>query len=557
MSKYLLITLLFVSSLAYGQGWEWGAPLNFCERDKGGSMFGQTLGWPCFSVTPTWPFTFSDSGRVAFINGFPYYKMGGSWIAFSSAGSGVTLPQLNDSLTRVYDSITALRLAIPNTSSFATQTGLSDTAAAIRGSISAFATNTQVHDTALIYQTQSRVDMHDTAQVIRTAIADSSVIYRDTFTAQSLRYLTTNQPISVYLTGPVTGSATGASSISITTTIAIGAVSGANIAIGAITNSNISGSAAIAYSKLNLTKSVQNNDLVNDSTEINGTWVPLGGSIVVGSGNGSVTTVTVNPTNGITATVSNPTTTPTINMSLTNTGISAGTYGSATVMPEYTIGADGRATAVTTVTIAPAYSNVTGTPTIACTVNGTAIANNTSQTVTAAAGTLTGTVLNASVVTTSVNVVGAITTGTWTATPITGTYIASSVALAGSPTTTTQAAGDSSTKIATTAYVNANYVLKVADTSIAAAYTLTSRDNNRTIIYTGSSNIAVTIPSGLALPFICSIIQSTTAAGTVTPTASSTTLYMPNSTTKTGGSAAWIAIKEISTNTFTISGWTQ
>ncbi len=42
-----------------------------------------------------------------------------------------------------------------------------------------------------------------------------------------------------------------------------------------------------------------------------------------------------------------------------------------------------------------------------------------------------------------------------TSATITGTQIASSIALAGSPTTTTQSPGDNSTKIATTAYVNA------------------------------------------------------------------------------------------------------
>ena len=155
---------------------------------------------------------------------------------------------------------------------------------------------------------------------------------------------------------------------------------------------------------------------------------------------------------------------------------------------------------------------------------------------------------------TSIATLGTISTGTWNGTAITGTYIASSVALAGSPTTTTQAVGDNSTKIATDAFV---YRLAPADTTISAAYTLTSNDNNRWIHCTNSSNIAVTVPTGLPQPFRCNLFQE--GSGTVTPTSSSTTFYYwPTSTTKSAGQGSGFTIVQwASANSFTIQGALQ
>lgn len=96
-----------------------------------------------------------------------------------------------------------------------------------------------------------------------------------------------------------------------------------------------------------------------------------------------------------------------------------------------------------------------------------------------------------------------------------------------------------------------------ADTSIAAAYTLTSRDAGRTIHYTGTSNVAVTVPSGLGTSFQCVLIQNNT--GTITPTASSTTFYYwPISTTKTAGQGAQVNIRSLATaNSFSVQGALQ
>ena len=53
----------------------------------------------------------------------------------------------------------------------------------------------------------------------------------------------------------------------------------------------------------------------------------------------------------------------------------AGTYGSATQTPVFTTNSYGEVTGVTNTTITPAYANVTGTPVIQTTINGTVVAN--------------------------------------------------------------------------------------------------------------------------------------------------------------------------------------
>lgn len=226
------------------------------------------------------------------------------------------------------------------------------------------------------------------------------------------------------------------------------------------------------------------------------------------SSGGTVTSVTVTPTSPIVASVANSTTTPNISISLG------------------------------TVPLANGGTNATTTTS----VNGTPITYGASNTITASANTLTTTILNPTVVTSSLTSVGTVTSGTW------------SSSISSSATGSTQAAGDNSTKIATTAYVDR---LVPADTTISAAYTLTSRDAGRTIHCTNGSNIALTVPTGLATTFHCAVIQE--GAGTVTPTASSTTFYYwPTGTTKTKGVGAEIVIRSWATaNSFTVQGAMQ
>jgi len=126
------------------------------------------------------------------------------------------------------------------------------------------------------------------------------------------------------------------------------------------------------------------------------------------------------------------------------------------------------------------------------------------------------------------------------------------VGLSTTATAVTQAVNNNSTKPATTAYVDYYHP---ADTTISAAYTLTSRDLYRTIHCTNGSNIALTIPTGLGLTFQCMVIHE--GAGTVTPTASGTTFtFIPTATTKTNGGAIWIK-STATANTFLIQGSLQ
>lgn len=92
------------------------------------------------------------------------------------------------------------------------------------------------------------------------------------------------------------------------------------------------------------------------------------------------------------------------------------------------------------------------------------------------------------------------------------------------------------------------------DTTISAAYTLTSRDMFRAIHCTNGSNINLTVPSGLGVTFKCEVIQE--GAGSVTPTASSTTLTMiPTGTTKTKQAGSIMVIRSWQTaNTYTVQG---
>jgi len=150
------------------------------------------------------------------------------------------------------------------------------------------------------------------------------------------------------------------------------------------------------------------------------------------------------------------------------------------------------------------------------------------------------------------NVATAVTpSGDWTISNTGTATLKTSGALAGSWTTTTQSAADNSTKIATTAYVDR---LSPADTTISAAYTLTVLDKNRSIHCTNSSNIALTIPVSLGTTFRCEVIQE--GAGTVTPTASSTTLtFIPTGTTKTRQVGSAMIIRSWATaNSFTVQG---
>ena len=206
-----------------------------------------------------------------------------------------------------------------------------------------------------------------------------------------------------------------------------------------------------------------------------------------------------------------------------------------------TSGSSGAATLTSNTLNIPQYtlSGLGGLAATTTSVNTVPITSGINNTVTASALTLTTTTLNPTVVTSSLTSVGTIGAGTW------------SSAIGSAATGSTQAINNNSTQIATTAYADRYHP---TDTTVSAAYTLTSRDFYRTIHCTNGSNIALTVPTGLGTTFICVVIQE--GAGSVTPTASSTTLTMiPTATTKTKQVGSAIVIRSWATaNTFTIQG---
>lgn len=177
---------------------------------------------------------------------------------------------------------------------------------------------------------------------------------------------------------------------------------------------------------------------------------------ITSGGTGTVTTVSVVTANGFAGTVANATSTPAITLTTSVTGL---LKGNGTVISAATLGTDysGGTSALTTgilksttttgaLTIAVAADfptlnqSTTGSAATLTTpraINGVNFDGSAAITVTAAAGTLTGTTLNSTVVTSSLTTLG------------------SSASLPGSPTTTTQSPSDNSTKVATTAYVDA------------------------------------------------------------------------------------------------------
>lgn len=127
------------------------------------------------------------------------------------------------------------------------------------------------------------------------------------------------------------------------------------------------------------------------------------------------------------------------------------------------------------------------------------------------------------------------------------------------PVFTTDAQGRVTTVVNTaiTGLQPSGSYITYSDTTISAAYTLTSRDLFRSLHCTNGSNIALTIPTGLGATFRCEVLQENT--GTVTYTASGTTLrFATSGDTKSGGQYSAVIIRMLATtDNLLIQGKTQ
>jgi len=84
------------------------------------------------------------------------------------------------------------------------------------------------------------------------------------------------------------------------------------------------------------------------------------------------------------------------------------------------------------------------------------------------------------------------------------------------------------------------------------SYTLQASDNGKVLTFNNGSNVTLTVPAGLGAGFNCLIVQL--GAGTVTPTASSTTIHQRQSLTKTAGQYAAASLVAYASDVFVLSG---
>lgn len=292
---------------------------------------------------------------------------------------------------------------------------------------------------------------------------------------------------------------------------------GSSPAWGQIVNADVSASAAIAYAKLNLSGSVVNADVsasagivdtklatistsgkvANSATTAVSTNTPSTIVLRDGSGDfsaGSITASLLGNASTASALAANPTdcaadtyaTTIAANGNLTCASISnAATTATSSNVNSTIVARDGSGNFSAGTITAALTGNASTATTLqtARNINGTSFNGSADITVTAAAGTLTGTTLNSSVVSSSLTSVGTIGTGVWQGTAVDSQYGGTGQNFSASTGLVKVASGTMSAA-----------TLVNADVSSSAAITfdkMANLTNSRVLVSDGSGDVSV------------------------------------------------------------------